>query len=157
MRRAEREVTSVYTIEQIMQRCDVCSLALMDGPYPYVVPLNFGFERKGEQTYLYFHGAGEGKKMTLLNRNPNAAFEMNCSHRLLAGDNACATSMEYDSVCGRGILSIVEEIENKKHALRQIMKQYTGKADAEFSDNNLQSVAVLRLEVQELSGKSWRR
>ncbi len=157
MRRAEREVTSVHKIEQIMQRCDVCSLALIDVPYPYVVPLNFGFERKGEQIYLYFHSAGEGKKMTLLKCNPNAAFEMNCSHRLLAGDYPCATSMEYDSVCGRGILHIVEEMEDKKHALRQIMKQYTGKADDEFSENNLRAVAVLRLEVQELSGKSWRR
>ena len=82
MRRSDREITDRNEILQVMERCDVCRLALNDGEYPYILPLNFGMEQAGEQIILYFHGATEGKKLDLIARDPRASFEMDCGHIL---------------------------------------------------------------------------
>ena len=34
----------------------------MDGDYPYVVPLHFGYEIVDDILYIYVHGYHEGKK-----------------------------------------------------------------------------------------------
>ena len=73
MRRSDREITDRNEILQVMERCDVCRLALNDGEYPYILPLNFGMEQAGEQIILYFHGATEGKKLNLIARDPRAS------------------------------------------------------------------------------------
>lgn len=53
MRRLDREVKEFQDIVAIMERCDVCRIALNDNGYPYILPLNFGMTvtgkvRKGE-------------------------------------------------------------------------------------------------------------
>ena len=35
---------------------------MVDHGKPYVVALNFGYERKGDSLVLYFHSACEGRK-----------------------------------------------------------------------------------------------
>lgn len=155
MRRKEREVTSFEKIIAIMEKCDVCSLALLDDGYPYVIPLNFGFGETEGKVNLYFHGAGSGKKMELLQKNPNVAFSMDCSHRLITGERACDATMEYESVCGRGNMQVLKQPEEKQHALRCIMQHYTGRNDDVFSERELAAVTVLQCTVQEISGKAW--
>ena len=59
MRRKDREVTDLSQLEEIIQQCDCIHLGLLDGDYPYVVPMNFGYERTGDQfTFLYARGFG---------------------------------------------------------------------------------------------------
>ena len=48
MRRAEREVTQLGQMLEIMERCDCCRLGLGDGDSVYIVPLNFGWKRSEE-------------------------------------------------------------------------------------------------------------
>lgn len=43
MRRSEREVTDCNEIRQILERAEVLRLAMHDEPFPYIVPVNFGF------------------------------------------------------------------------------------------------------------------
>ena len=59
MRRSDREITDRNEILGVMEKCDVCRLALNDAEYgyPYILPLNFGMKADGEQIVLYFHGA----------------------------------------------------------------------------------------------------
>lgn len=44
MRRKDREVTEVATIKQIVAQCLVLRLAITQADYPYIVPVNFGYE-----------------------------------------------------------------------------------------------------------------
>ena len=44
MRRKDREITDKQDILEVMRKCDVCRIALHNGDYPYVVPLNFGLQ-----------------------------------------------------------------------------------------------------------------
>ena len=40
MRRADREVTDVDGMIDIIDHCKVCHIALMDGEWPYIVAMN---------------------------------------------------------------------------------------------------------------------
>ena len=84
MRRHDREVTDFNEMIRIIEKCDVCRLALNDGDDPYILPLNFGVELKDDRVILYFHGADSGKKYDLLAKDNRVSFEVDCSHRLVS-------------------------------------------------------------------------
>lgn len=49
MRRKDREVKGFEDIIKIMEKCDVCRIALNNDGYPYILPLNFGLKVEGEK------------------------------------------------------------------------------------------------------------
>lgn len=156
MRRKDREIVDHKELLAIMRKCDSCSVAFFDEEFPYIIPLNFGVTYIDDKFNLYFHGAREGKKLELLQLNNHVAFEMSGSHKLLIGDKACDTTMEFESVCGNGTMEIVAEGEKRK-ALIAIMNQYQNKEQHEFDDRAVNAVTVLSLEVKSISGKRLRR
>ena len=56
MRRTQNEMKSIEEICAVLDKCKVCRLAMNHNGYPYLVPMNFGYEREGNKIYLYFHG-----------------------------------------------------------------------------------------------------
>ena len=54
---------------------------------------------------------------------------------------------------GTGLVSFVEDNEEKAMALNEIMFQNMGKKDWEFSEEMLNRVAVFKIEVKSLSCK----
>jgi len=129
---------------------------------PYIVPMNFGYEYINGCLTLYFHCAEEGKKLNIIKENPNACFEMDCSHRLIYSDTACRCSMEYESVIGSGNIAIVGdgEIEEKRKALSLVMKKYAPEKTFEFSEayftsEMINSVTILKLTVDDFTGKRY--
>ena len=44
MRRQDRRITDIEEITCILNSTRIIHLGMMDGDYPYVVPLHFGFE-----------------------------------------------------------------------------------------------------------------
>lgn len=153
MRRTDREVTDRSAILEIIDRCDCLHLALMDDGYPYVIPLNFGFEDDGGRLVLYFHGAKDGKKYALIKNDGRAAFSMSCAHELIPGKVACASTFKYMSVCGRGVVSMVEDDE-RMHALTVIMAHYDREKAHAFEQKHANSVSVFRMDVECFTGKS---
>ena len=151
MRRSDREIKERSEIIEVMERCDVCRLALHDEEYPYIVPLNFGMEVKEEQIVLYFHGALKGKKYELIAKDNRACFEMDCAHQLVMDEEKRECTMKYESVIGRGRVEIVPE-EEKYDALCMLMKHYHQETFA-FSRKPIPATTVFRLVVEELTGK----
>ncbi|MEG0296577.1 MAG: pyridoxamine 5'-phosphate oxidase family protein [Clostridium sp.] len=156
MRRKDREIKDINEIIDIMKRCDSCSIALFDDEYPYIVPVNFGFDCVKDKVTLYIHGAKAGKKLELINKNNKVAFDMSCNHKLITGEKACNYTMEYESVCGNGIVKIIEGDE-KKASLQILMKQYTMKEDLELDDKVINAVTVFKIDVCNISGKRLKR
>jgi nitroimidazol reductase NimA-like FMN-containing flavoprotein (pyridoxamine 5'-phosphate oxidase superfamily) len=150
MRRSDREIKEFDKLIQVMEECDVCRLAFFDEEYPYIVPLNFGLQVTGEQITLFFHGANEGKKYELMERNNKVGFEVDCSHRLVTEGSMC--TMEYESVIGNGHLEIVAEAE-KYDALCLLMKHYH-KEDFEFNKAVIPRTTVFKLIVKNITGKA---
>lgn len=70
MRRKDREVTENSEIEEILNKCKVFRIGLVDDSGVYILPLNFGYVLDGNKLELYFHGAKAGKKVELLDQTP---------------------------------------------------------------------------------------
>ena len=152
MRRADREVKDRAEILAILDQCESLSLALLDGDYPYVIEMNFGYEDDGEHLRLYFHGAKEGKKLDLMRANPHAAFSASTAHELVAGKVPCATAFKYLSVCGRGDMRMVEGDE-RMHALRVIFTHYDRESTDVFEEKHANAVCLFAMEVLSFTGK----
>lgn len=153
MRRNDREIKSLDKLILIMKACDVCRVAFFDNEYPYIVPLNFGFNVHDEKVTLYFHGANEGKKMELMQKNPHVCFEMDTSHEFLYQEEACNSTMKYMSIIGNGILTNVIK-EEKEVGLRAIMNQYVMEESYHFNEKMIQHTNVWKLEVTSITGKA---
>jgi len=152
MRRKDLEITDYEVILDIMKKCDVCDVAFFDEEFPYIVPLNFGVVRNQDTFSLYFHGAGAGKKIDVLAKNNHVGFSMNCGHNLILDEKACECTMEYESVCGNGIIESLNETD-KMEAMIMIMKQYQDKDEYVFNEASMKHMAILKLTVHEITGK----
>ncbi len=148
MRRDEKEITGLEEIEAVIRSCQVCRLALIDGEYPYIVPLNFGYRDRT----LYFHGALRGKKLSLLETNNKAAFEMDRKLEIVTSEDPCEWGMKFQSVIGSGRVSMIESPEEKTEALQLIMSQYTNDA-FDMPEKRVKGTAVYKLEIKQMTGK----
>ncbi|MHB8062808.1 MAG: pyridoxamine 5'-phosphate oxidase family protein [Ruminiclostridium sp.] len=151
MRRRDREVLKIDEILEIIKKCDVCRLALFDEEYPYIIPMNFGFEYQNQQIIIYLHCANEGKKLDIIKQNNKVSFEMDCSHKLIQGSAPCDCTMEYESVIGNGRIEIMHE--NKEQALTSLMKHYSNEESFNFSDKMLQATTTLKITVEKITAK----
>ncbi|MDR1760576.1 MAG: pyridoxamine 5'-phosphate oxidase family protein [Fibrobacter sp.] len=153
MRRSDREIKDKTEITKIIEKCDVCRLALSDNNIPYIVPVNFGYEYTHETLTLYFHGIKEGKKFEILQKNPLACFEMDCSHKLIEAAEACEYTMEYESIVGNGKISLCPEKEEKIKGLKLLMKKYVKDKEFTFPEHMIDSVTVFKLEASDFTCK----
>ncbi len=151
MRRSDREVTDFNEILGIVARCDVCRLALNDGDYPYILPLNFGEAVEDGRLVLYFHGAEQGRKYSVIEADNRASFEMDCAHRLVADGVKKSCTMEYESVIGHGRIEPVRD-DFKIEALKILMGHYHPEV-FEFNTDTARFTAVMKLVVEDCTEK----
>lgn len=151
MRRHDREITDFSELIQVIEKCDVCRLALNDDGYPYILPLNFGAKVESGKVTFYFHGASEGRKYELIAADNRASFEMDCSHRLVSDRENGHCTMEYESVIGCGRVEIVPD-EEKMEALT-IMTDHYHETHFEFNPNAIPRTTVMKLTVERMTGK----
>ena len=151
MRRSDREIKDINEIIKVMEKCDVCRLAFNGEDYPYILPLNFGMEVTGENINLYFHGANEGTKYTLIEKDNRASFEMDCAHKLVSDAQKGHCTMYYESVIGNGKIEILSD-EEKYNALCTLMKHYHTE-NFVFSKSAIPRTTVMKLTVEKVTGK----
>lgn len=154
MRRKDREVTDPAQIAAIMDSCDTCRLGIFAEDAPYIVPLCFGYTcHQNQRITLYFHSAGEGRKLELLRQNKTVAFEMDTAHQLFGHDTtACGYGMRYQCVMGSGTARIVQDEAEKIQAFDQIMAHYTDQK-LPYQPQFLHAAAVIAVDVTSISCK----
>ena len=152
MTKRERQVTDPEQIRHILDTARVLHLGLAVNNEPYVVPLNYGYIMENGKLVLYLHSAQRGKKLDMLRANPNVFFEMDCDRVPFESKLPCQYGMVYSSIMGRGVATIVEDVEEKKRAMTILMKTQSGK-DFEFNDRLVSMVAVVRVDVSEYTAK----
>ncbi len=152
LRRRDREITDSGEILAILEKADVCRIAMCIDNIPYLVTMNFGLKRD-EKVILYFHCAQEGKKIDILKRNNLVCFEADTDHELISHSTDCGCSMRYRSVVGMGRVSFVTGREERYEALQAIMKHYKRETSPLFKEEVFNRTAILRLDVEEISGK----
>lgn len=153
MRRTDREITDIEDMISIIDKCNICRLALAEGDMPYIIPMNYGYEYIEKKLTIYLHCAREGRKLDIIAKNPNACFEVDCSHRLIKGDEAHKYTMEYESVIVVGKISVCAERTEKIKGLKLLMQSFEKKREFSFSETVIDAVTVLKLEMTDITGK----
>jgi hypothetical protein len=148
MRRKDREITDIALIEDIIRNSLVCRLGMSRDDQPYVIPLCFAYS----DNTLYFHSAGEGLKLEILQQNPNVCVEFDIDQEVVQGDKPCKWSMQYRSVIGFGKASFVEDFEEKRKGLDAIMKHYSGRS-FEYVEPEIESTCIIKVDIESMTGK----
>jgi len=148
MGKKDKEITGKKEIESILQRAEVCRIALSDNNTPYVIPVSFGYKNN----CLYFHSAGEGKKIEILKKNNKVCFEVDYGISLLNAEKICDWGMKYRSVVGLGRAYFINSNDEKRFAMDTIIAHYTP-TSFEYGDNELKNIAVIRIEIESITGR----
>lgn len=149
MRRKDKEITDKSLIMEILERAAVCRIALCDGSWPYIVPMNFAYE----DGCIYLHSASEGRKIDILRKNRNLCFEVETECEMIQAEKPCDWSVKYQSVIGFGEAHFLEDVEQKIKGLDIIVKKYTGRPYTGYNEDTLERIAVIRVDIEKLTGK----
>lgn len=148
MRRKEKLIAEASEINDILERGEVIRLAMVDKGEPYLVPMSYGV--KG--SVIYVHCAKEGRKIDALRGNNRVCFEVSCDTELVKKVESCGWTYHYRSVIGFGRVSFIEDFAEKLIGLSAIMEHY-GSDDHSFPDAAVERTLVLRIDIDEITGK----
>jgi uncharacterized protein len=153
MKRREKEIRSREEIDAVIERSPVCRLAMAVEDEPYVVPLSFGYD--GE--HVYFHSAGEGRKIDFIERNDRVCFEFESEVEVVEhAENACQWTFFFESVIGYGRVAELVSPEEKERGLGIIMRHYSDRAWS-IRAKGLRRTRVWCIAIESLTGKRNRR
>jgi uncharacterized protein len=152
MQKTEREMTDQNEILKVLKNGKYITLALSLADEPYILTLSYGLDEGSN--CLYFHTALKGLKLKVLEENPKVCGTVIEDLGYVSGE----CSHKYRSIVLSGVISNVLEIDEKKHAMMTMFKHLEKDPDAlkeRFlkSDSVYSKVNMLKLEIQEITGK----
>lgn len=154
MNKKENEIKNRQELIEIISRGKYTTLSLCRGNEPYIITLNYGFDR--EKNSLFFHTSREGLKIDFIRQNPYACGTIieDKGYKMGECDHA------YRSVVFWGTLTIVEDLQEKKQGMDVLLhhleenpdeiRERLLKDDRVYEQRNL---AILKLDIQEITGK----
>ena len=150
IRRADRAISQSDAIDLLSSaNYGVLSTVGEDG-LPYAIPLSFVFRDQ----VIYLHCAKEGRKLDNLRSNPAVSFCVVGHTKVLPGEFAT----EYESTIASGTASLIFGDE-KQQALIQFLEKYSPdfmKQGLKFITGSISKVEIIRIDVNEISGKAKR-
>ena len=150
--RMKKHQISLSEIEAILKEQKVGRLATLNSNgYPYITPVHFIYENKR----IYIHGLSKGQKIDNITNNSNVCFETEEMRNLILDEKPCEVNTAYKSVIILGNAKLVEG-EKKVEALKGIVNKYTPHlVNISLPDNMLNAVAVIEIDVVEITGKQY--
>lgn len=145
MRRKDRERTDAGFFDEVFSAAEVLFLAFDNGDVPYCLPVNFA--REGDR--IYIHCAPEGLKLDCARRHDRVAFS--CAVDVVI--DRARSSTYYKSLCGTGRAVIVDDMDEKRHALDRIGERYAARCPRPTPEATARRVTILRIDIQTLTGK----
>jgi len=149
MRKINQEIKDKATIEEILQNSKICRIGFSDNGLPYVLPFNYGYV----DNLIYIHCALTGKKIDLIKENEHVCFEIEQTADIVKNDKACKWATIYRSIVGYGKIEILDGFEQKQKGLEIIMAHNGAPNLIEFEPKQVDSVLVLKLSIDTLTGK----
>lgn len=151
MRRKEGDITCPASIEKVLRTVSVCRLGMCLNDTPYVVPLNFTHQG----TTVYLHGSKVGRKIDVLNENPNVFFEATREGALMptpTDKNICKSDFSYQCLMAHGVVEFVDDVDEKVEILDAICRKYYGRAGT-MPEAAVRGTCVMKIELKDISVK----
>jgi nitroimidazol reductase NimA-like FMN-containing flavoprotein (pyridoxamine 5'-phosphate oxidase superfamily) len=138
-------------MEAAIKACDICFVGMADTDgTPYVLPMNFGYL----DGVVYLHSAQEGRKIELLERNPNVCITFCPVHQLVKQhpEVACSYSMHFISVIAWGKVAFEDDFDKKTEMLHIFMKQYSDRM-FRYAAPAIRNVKLWKVTLENISYK----
>lgn len=104
----EREVKDLVLIEEMLKMFNIVNVGINgDDGYPYVVPLNFGFEVKDNKFIFYTHFMKRGLKVDLIKKNPKVCLEFSAFNDF-PDHKYKGHCHDYRSVIAKGTMKLID-------------------------------------------------
>jgi nitroimidazol reductase NimA-like FMN-containing flavoprotein (pyridoxamine 5'-phosphate oxidase superfamily) len=149
MRRDDKQITDKSLIEEILSTNKVCRIALASKNEPYIVSMFYGYANG----CLYLHSAREGKKLDIIKENSRVCFEISDSIEIIQSETPCGFSTRYRSIIGQGKISVLTNEHEKRSGLSVLMNQNTSKSDWNIPTDEIEKIAVLKIQIESITGK----
>jgi len=139
-------------MEAIINEAQVCHLAMVDAAQPYVLPMNFAYERGR----IYLHADTHGYKLDILRTNPRACINFNTGNEIFHRHKevGCSWGMKFKSVNAFGAVRFIGDYQEKYRIMQLLMLKYAGEK-YEFSDPSIRNVVVMQMDIDKLTGKAY--
>ena len=152
MNRLDKEITDSTEINGILRQGKFTTIGLCRDGEPYVVTLSYGFD--AARNALYFHCAAKGLKLDFVRTNPNVCATVVDDRGYVQGE----CSHKFRSVVLWGVMTKVEDLEEKEHAVRVMQNHLETDPEAvrrksPIDTESLQDTGFLRLDIHEVTGK----
>ncbi len=148
MRRNEKKITDEKIIREILQKSQICRIAIFADKYPYIVPMNYGYK----DSVIFLHSALEGRKIELLKQNSNVGFEIEQEHEVIKDELSCNWTTKYRSIIGYGNIELISDNKQKVDGLNIIMEHH-GEKENVYNDKAVDNVIVLKLHIKDFTAK----
>ena len=153
MQKKEREIIDKRIYKEIMKNGKFSTISMCRNDEPYIVTLNYGFDAINNN--LYFHSAQKGLKLEFLKENQKVCGTIiedlgyvndDCSHK-------------YRSIVFWGDMTIVENLDEKKHAfdiMLNHLEDNPSKLKKKFlkSEQSYENTCLLKLDINLITGKA---
>jgi Predicted flavin-nucleotide-binding protein len=136
-------------IEDILSKAKFLRIALSDSDKPYIIPMAFGYK----DNKIYLHCSSKGKKIDILNRNSRVAFEADAEAEVVTAEDICKYNVRYRSVVGNGQARFVKDYDEKVEGLTILSEHYGKKGPFEFEEWKVNRLCVIKIEIEEMTGK----
>ncbi|MGI9232261.1 MAG: pyridoxamine 5'-phosphate oxidase family protein [Woeseiaceae bacterium] len=148
----EKAVYDKETVHGILDSALIAHVAFVEDGQPVVVPMLYG--REGETIYL--HGARKARVIRLLEGTGTACLNVTHVDGLVFARSAFNSSMNYRSATVFGPAHLVEDYDDKLHALRVISEcTMPGRWDELRNplEKEVKMTGVIKLQIETASAK----
>ncbi len=137
-------------IHEIIRMCKTCYVAMSDGGFPYVLPMNFALDG----TSVLLHSAQKGRMWDILKSNPRVCINWTLGEELVWQDAqvGCSYRVKSKSVLVEGVVEFVEDYDEKVVCMEKIMAQYSN-LPFRFNAPSINNVGVIRVLTEQLSAR----
>ena len=150
MRRKEKEFTDHETKVKVLKYQPYITLAMVDNGEPYLVSLSDAYDE--EKNRIYIHMASEGRKLSVLRKNPNVWGQVLQDYGYQKGE----CSHLYASVMFKGRVVFIEDVDEKKHAFRIMADHQESNLEARerfATSESIPGTVVAYIDIDDWSGK----
>lgn len=152
LRRAEKEISSIEEIFEILSSQRYMTVACCKGDTPYLFTVNYAFDKSN--LVLYFHCASIGKKLEFISFNPRVWGEVIEDRGYLPGK----CDYNFRSVHFEGESEIVSGEKEKYFALKLLVEQQEPEPEnilKNLSFEQIQRTAIVKIKILGISGKKY--
>jgi uncharacterized protein len=147
-----RMLTKEDEMLKIINEAQVCYLGMSEDNAPYVLPMNFAYE----SGVFFLHAAPEGRKLEVMRGNPQVCININTGNEVFHRHKevGCSWGMKFKSINAFGKVSFIDDYDEKYRVMQLFMIKFSGES-YEFSEPSIRNVAIIRVDVEKMTGKVY--